>query len=45
MLPLPKFSAYGLIEYTLFASGIALGFALFREPMNQVENLIANLRR
>ena len=45
MLPLPKFSAFGLIEYVLFAGGIATGFALFRQPMQQVESLIANLRK
>jgi len=45
MLPLPSMSAWGLVSYGLFAAGIALGFSLFREPMGQIESLIANLRR
>lgn len=43
-LPLPEFSAYGIIEYVFFAAGLAGGFALFNPPMKQVENLIANLK-
>ena len=44
-LPLPRMSAWGLIEYALFAAGISAGFALFAAPLKQIEGLIANLRR
>jgi hypothetical protein len=40
----PEFSAYGILEYLLFGSGIALGMALFSEPMSKVEGLIAGLK-
>ena len=43
-LPLPNLSAYGIFEYLLFGSGIALGMALFGEPMSKVESLIAGLK-
>jgi hypothetical protein len=38
MLPLPRLSFTGLVDYVALAAGIAVGFALFRAPMNQLEN-------
>jgi hypothetical protein len=38
MLPLPRLSLTGLVDYVALAAGIAIGFALFRAPMNQLEN-------
>ena len=38
MLPLPRLSFTGLVDYVALAAGIAVGFALFRAPMNQWEN-------
>ena len=44
MFPMPNWSAYGILEFLLFGSGIALGMALFAEPMSKVEGLIAGLK-
>ena len=38
MLPLPRLSFTGLVVYVALAAGIAVGFALFRAPMTQLEN-------
>ncbi len=38
MIPLPRLSFTGLVDYVALAAGIAVGFALFRAPMNQLEN-------
>jgi hypothetical protein len=38
MRPLPRLSFTGLVDYVALAAGIAVGFALFRAPMNQLEN-------
>tara|TARA_R100001129_G_C5229329_1_gene222077 strand:- start:248 stop:388 length:141 start_codon:yes stop_codon:yes gene_type:complete len=43
-LPLPDFSVYGIFEYLLFGTGIALGMALFTDPMSKVQDLIAGLK-
>ena len=43
-VPLPNFSIWGVAEYLLFATGLAVGYALFEEPMARVTALIANLR-
>jgi len=44
MVPFPDFSVYGVAEYLLFGTGVALGMALFQEPMSKVESLIAGLK-
>ena len=42
---LPDFlSAYSVIQYLIFGTGIALGMALFTDPMKKVESLIAGLK-
>jgi hypothetical protein len=38
MLPLPNMSFTGLLDYVALAAGLAVGFALFRMPMNTLEN-------
>jgi len=43
-VPLPDFTAYSIFSYLLFGTGIALGMALFADPMKKVESLIAGLK-
>lgn len=43
-LPIPDFSVWGISSYLLFAVGLAASMELFAPPMQQVQNLIGNLR-
>lgn len=38
MLPLPRMSFTGLLDYVALAAGLSMGFALFRQPMSTLEN-------
>tara|TARA_R110001583_G_scaffold131763_2_gene283594 strand:+ start:577 stop:720 length:144 start_codon:yes stop_codon:yes gene_type:complete len=38
MIPLPRLSFDGIIDYLALAGGIAIGFAVFTQPMAQLEN-------
>jgi len=38
MLPIPRLSFSGMIDYVALAAGLAVGLALFRAPMTQLEN-------
>jgi hypothetical protein len=41
MIPLPRFTADGLLDYAGLAIGLVLGFALFQQPANALESAIA----
>lgn len=38
MVPLPQMSFTGIADYLLVATGLAIGFAIFQPPMQQLEN-------
>ena len=38
MLPLPRLTFDGLLSYVALAGGLALGFAIFKPPMDAIEN-------
>ncbi len=38
MLPLPTLTFDGLLSYVALAGGLALGFAIFKPPMDSIEN-------
>lgn len=38
MIPLPRLTFDGILSYLALATGLAVGFALFKPPMNQLEN-------
>ena len=38
MLPLPTLTFDGLLSYVALAGGLALGFAIFKPPMDAIEN-------
>jgi len=38
MIPLPQMSFVGILDYLALAGGIAIGFAIFSQPMNQLES-------
>lgn len=38
MIPLPRLSLEGIADYLALAVGVSLGFAIFRSPMNQLED-------
>ena len=40
MLPLPQMSFMGVIDYLALATGVAVGFAIFRGPMQQLEDAL-----
>jgi hypothetical protein len=41
MLPLPRFTADGLLDYAGLAIGLSIGFALLRGPAHSVEEAIS----
>lgn len=41
MLPLPDFSAMGLIDYLALGLGVSIGAALFNGPMESVQSAIS----
>jgi len=41
VLPLPKFSAMGLIDYLALGLGVAVGAAIFTAPMQSVQDAIS----
>ena len=41
MLPLPDFTAMGLIDYMALGLGVAIGAALFSGPMESVQSAIS----
>jgi len=41
MLPLPKFSAMGIIDYLALGLGVAIGSALFGPAMDSVQEAIS----
>ena len=43
-VPFPQPSLWGIMEYMAFALGFTVGWQLFADPMNRIEQLIANLR-
>jgi len=38
MLPLPRMSFDGVFSFVLVASGLVLGVAIFKPPMDSLEN-------
>lgn len=38
MVPLPRMSFTGIVDYLALAAGLAIGFAIFQPPMQQLEN-------
>jgi hypothetical protein len=40
MLPLPKLTGAGLLDYAGLAIGLSLGFAILKAPMDQLEQAI-----
>lgn len=40
MLPLPKLTGAGLLDYAGLAIGLSLGFAILSAPMDQLEAAI-----
>jgi hypothetical protein len=38
MLPLPRFTFDGMLSYVALAAGLAIGFAIFKPPMDSIEN-------
>ena len=41
MIPLPRFTADGLLDYAGLALGLSVGFALLRAPAHSVEQAIS----
>jgi len=41
MLPLPSFSAMGILDYLALGLGVAIGSALFTAPMQSVQDAIS----
>jgi len=41
MLPLPSFSAMGIVDYLALGLGVAIGAALFTAPMQSVQDAIS----
>lgn len=41
MLPLPSFSAMGIVDYLALGLGVAIGAALFTAPMQSVQEAIS----
>jgi hypothetical protein len=41
MLPLPSFSAMGIVDYLALGLGVAIGAALFSAPMQSVQEAIS----
>tara|TARA_R100001086_G_scaffold238672_2_gene163575 strand:+ start:337 stop:474 length:138 start_codon:yes stop_codon:yes gene_type:complete len=41
MLPLPKLSAMGLIDYLALGLGVAVGAAIFSAPMASIQEAIS----
>lgn len=41
MIPLPRLSFEGIADYLALGAGLALGFALFKQPMDRVEAALA----
>ncbi len=41
MLPLPRFSAMGIVDYLALGLGVAVGAAIFSGPMESVQNAIS----
>ena len=38
MIPLPRMSFTGVLDYLALAAGLAVGFAIFKPPMDSLEN-------
>jgi len=41
MLPLPSFSAMGLVDYLALGLGVAIGAAIFAAPMDSIQQAIS----
>lgn len=41
MLPLPSFSAMGIVDYLALGLGVAIGAALFTAPMDSIQTAIS----
>ena len=41
MIPMPKASAMGVLDYAGLALGLVLGFALFQGPADQISKAIS----
>tara|TARA_R110002012_G_scaffold280687_2_gene469324 strand:+ start:3610 stop:3741 length:132 start_codon:yes stop_codon:yes gene_type:complete len=41
MLPLPDFSAYGIVNYLALGLGVAVGAALFQPAMDSLQSAIS----
>jgi hypothetical protein len=41
MIPLPRFTADGLLDYAALAIGLVVGFSLFSPVADQVEKALA----
>lgn len=41
MLPLPSFSAMGIVDYLALGLGVAVGAALFAAPMASIQEAIS----
>jgi len=37
MIPLPRMSFEGVLDYMALAAGLAIGFAIFKPPMDSLE--------
>ena len=41
MLPLPNFTAMGILDYLALGLGVAIGGALFAAPMDSIQQAIS----
>ena len=41
MLPLPKLSALGILDYLALGAGVAIGSAIFTAPMQSIQDAIS----